>query len=459
MKDFSIGFCHFETEENGNTAIKIGLSGFGKPARMKKNSKKLIKKLGVNLKDIIKGEYTDEVIANIDASNQDLTKEELKTADGLQAKAEEMKAADDSANDAMELKTVAKAFEKANKALNLNVVSLLKAAQSKPVTYTEEHIKIAEEAFRTAASLVDKYDEVISETEEISKKVLKVGKLRDSIIQNDLVNKYEKIWKKVQQAYDRQADSFFVQDELQAIDSSEIAELIAEYLPAKILDVDFEALLVSTDPPGDGWSFLANIIKQKITEVTNALIESGVKIAKEIPSLIIRKELSDIQVDKLTGMPVINTTKDAIIHYYTGKGRTVQLGDRTIDLIKNSADMRRYRKRITEGLTTSPANSIGNLPVNMTNEDWVITFHLGRMTMTYKTVCNGDSCTTTYTIDDDGFVDPNIIGSKIGGDDSAGPNNELMGTPYDYEIIEWRETYPNPGYKIEADGVPLPIEK
>jgi hypothetical protein len=106
----------------------------------------------------------------------------------------------------MELKTVAKAFEKANKALNLNVVSLLKAAQSKPVTYTEEHIKIAEEAFRTAASLVDKYEEVASQNAKLIKKATKITALNDTIVAKDLVNKYEKIWKKVQQEYNKQSN-------------------------------------------------------------------------------------------------------------------------------------------------------------------------------------------------------------------------------------------------------------
>lgn len=459
MKDFSIGFCHFEKEENGSTAIKIGLSGFGKPAKMKKNSKKLIKKLGVNLKDIIKGEYTDEVVASIDEQNATATEEQKAAVLELQGQAEQMKSADDQANDTETLKAVARAFSKASKSMNLNVISLLKAAKSEAVTYTEQHIKIAEEAFRAAASLVDKYEEVASQDEQLVQKAKKITILKDTVVAKDLVNKYEKIWKRVELEY-REQVSFIgsnIKEEGIISDLSIVTNLVDKILPKDFFDVDFESLQVSTDPPGDGWGFITKIIKQKISEVTNALFEAGVKVAKEIPNIIIRKELSDIKVDEVTGMAIIDSTKDAVIHYYTGKGRTVQLGDTTIDLIKNSTDMKRYRKRITEGLTPGPAS--GEVGIDMTNEKKAVTFHLGNMNLRYKTVCNENTCTTTYEVDDDGFVDPNVVGSFFGGDDSTGPNNELMGTPYDYETVQWTETYPNPGYKFTDDGTPLPIER
>ena len=90
----------------------------------------------------------------------------------------------------------------------------------------------------------------------------------------------------------------------------------------------------------------------------------------------------------------------------------------------------------------------------MTFEEKKITFHLGRMGVSYKTTCDEKSCTTTYVVDDAGFVDPNSIGYILKEDDSEGPNNELGGTPYDYEAVIWSETYPNPGYKV-VDGKPF----
>ncbi|MGH1338188.1 MAG: hypothetical protein ACRBFS_18845 [Aureispira sp.] len=60
LKDFSIGFCHLDKEEDGSHSMRIAIEGLGKPNKMKKNSKKLIKKLGINLKDIIKGQFKEE---------------------------------------------------------------------------------------------------------------------------------------------------------------------------------------------------------------------------------------------------------------------------------------------------------------------------------------------------------------------------------------------------------------
>lgn len=208
LKDFSIGLCHFEKEEDGTTAIKIGISGFGKPAKMKKNSKKLIQKLGIKLKDIIKGEYLDEVVTDINTENQNASVEDLATNEVLQKTAEELKATDDAANDNKKLGKVAKEFSKANKLMNKEVVSLLKLAKSETVVYTDKHVKIAEEAFRAAASLVDRYEEVAAKRKNLAKTALKITTLKDNIVKDDLVKKYETIWKKVNQEYNKQMNKF-----------------------------------------------------------------------------------------------------------------------------------------------------------------------------------------------------------------------------------------------------------
>ena len=66
--------------------------------------------------------------------------------------------------------------------------------------------------------------------------------------------------------------------------------------------------------------------------------------------------------------------------------------------------MNYYRNRIKNGFTLSPANG-HNLSVNMTSETSE-TFHLGQMVLEYNTTCNQAECTTNYTVDDKGFVDP-----------------------------------------------------
>jgi len=84
-------------------------------------------------------------------------------------------------------------------------------------------------------------------------------------------------------------------------------------------------------------------------------------------------------------------------------------------------------------------------------------FHLGKMTLAYTTTCKDGNCTTKFTVDDKGFVDPNSISPWQ--DDNEGPDNELGGTPYDYQPVEWSETYKNPGYKTDKDSKPLEIIK
>ncbi|CAI9430321.1 hypothetical protein MSHRCOH1_08975 [Candidatus Ornithobacterium hominis] len=80
------------------------------------------------------------------------------------------------------------------------------------------------------------------------------------------------------------------------------------------------------------------------------------------------------------------------------------------------------------------------------------------MELEYNTTCNQYKCTTNYTVDDRGFVDPNsILSNLLDNDDNYGPNNELGGTPYDYQPVKWSETYKNPGYKTDNDGRPIKI--
>ena len=68
----------------------------------------------------------------------------------------------------------------------------------------DKHIKIAENAFRSAASLLDKYEEIDAKRKNLAKTASKITELKENIIKNDLVKKYETIWKKVQIEYKKQ---------------------------------------------------------------------------------------------------------------------------------------------------------------------------------------------------------------------------------------------------------------
>lgn len=195
QKDFSIGTCIIE-KEDGSTAIKIEMTGFGKPSLVKKNSKKLMKRLGVTLKDVVKGTFVDEAVNGAPAPSLETTKE-----------TEEIKEEGNTANDNESIGQVVKAFQEANKAMNTEVVLLFKQAEQETVVYTTEHIAIAERAFKTAASLVNKYEEV-APTLKSGKAATMVKTMVETIVNKQLVKKYEAIWRKVKKACENQSNTF-----------------------------------------------------------------------------------------------------------------------------------------------------------------------------------------------------------------------------------------------------------
>ena len=205
LKDFSIGFCHFDRAEDGSSSMRMAIEGLGKPSKMKKNSKQLIKKLGLTVKDIIKGQYTEEVVQEIEADMPPSNPEKGAPSAPVQEQAEAFQQKEDSSNQ-QTLQARARAFLKANKAMTTTVIALLKASKEEVVTYTTPHINIAEEAFRTAANLVDIYQQQVEEGKDLAKTAKKITALKDSIVNKDLVNKYERIWKKVQEVYRRQME-------------------------------------------------------------------------------------------------------------------------------------------------------------------------------------------------------------------------------------------------------------
>ena len=157
------------------------------------------------------------------------------------------------------------------------------------------------------------------------------------------------------------------------------------------------------------------------------------------------------------GRVIIDNNYQAIQHYYRGNGESVVLGPKTVEMIKNSKDVQHYISRIKSGATTNPSEGSG-LSVDM--ESLSRTFHLGKMTFSYKTTCKDGNCVTNITVDDKGFVDPNSIASYVNpeGDDNKGPNHELGGSPYDYDPVKWTITFQNPGYEVDKNGSPKPME-
>lgn len=153
------------------------------------------------------------------------------------------------------------------------------------------------------------------------------------------------------------------------------------------------------------------------------------------------------------GRVVIDNTEAAIGHYFRGEGEDVVLGPNVKRLLVNSRRVSEARYNLKSGTTSSPATGSGPIPVDMTTDG---AFFVGLIGLKYQTNCSNGDCTTTFTLNDEGFVDPNYI--SLSPDDNDGPNNEVSGgTTYDFEPYTWKETYKNPGYPLDEDGTPSAI--
>lgn len=134
---------------------------------------------------------------------------------------------------------------------------------------------------------------------------------------------------------------------------------------------------------------------------------------------------------------MIDSTSEAIDHYYNGNGEQVELGPNTKSALINHPSVVRQSNALRSG-TAKHLNS--NLGVDMTGD----VFHVGDTAVVFTTSCSSSECTTNYT----GFVEahnpgmPNIIGSD-GFRDPLSLGFEIGGTPYDYSPYTWSETYPN----------------
>jgi hypothetical protein len=162
---------------------------------------------------------------------------------------------------------------------------------------------------------------------------------------------------------------------------------------------------------------------------------------------------------------IIDNNRQAVKHYYHGKGESVVLGSKTQNAIMNNERIQKAISNLKSGKTESPAKH-GGSGVDVDFQDDM--FHLGRMKLKYNTKCTSAECTTIFNVDDKGFVDPNFVGEKVLGDwfdidsyksDNKGDNLEVGGTPYDYDPVIWSIKYKNPGYDIDKEGNPQPIKK
>ena len=141
---------------------------------------------------------------------------------------------------------------------------------------------------------------------------------------------------------------------------------------------------------------------------------------------------------KSSNAPVVKNTKEAVSHYFKGKGVSADVGDESTKSLLSSTKFREKHAKITSQVV-EPS---GYFSVDLTKE----TFHIGRTNVDYNVSTNGKSSAVTYTLfSRDGFWDPDFIDEKVLGGwfgfskfkpDGAGPNLERGGTPYYYKTRE-----------------------
>jgi DNA-directed RNA polymerase subunit F len=227
-------------------------------------------------------------------------------------------------------------------------------------------------------------------------------------------------------------------------------EKVSDYLPPNYLYKKEVLVLPPPDTSSNALDCVLAIMKARINEMSNTLVDNGPQITKEALKIIIRRKFSNIQND------TINSIQDAVVHYYTGNGRPALLGLDTVDSIKQSDNVQQYKAKIEEGLIANPASGAG-IPIEIQADDTSLAAYLGQMTLRYETTCDEESCTTVYIVDGNGFVGLNDLNEDLN-DEGGSPNDKLEGIPYPHEGAAWKEDFPNPGYSVK-DARPLPIEK
>ena len=145
-KDFAKGVCYFQEVEGQPPIMRIALNGGkGKPAKMKKNGKKLFKKLGFAV-DIFKG---------------DLGLQEV----GLEAKEiDQIEAEVDQENDDQKMISIIRAYKKTFALVANNVIPILKAKT--PEKIEERHYQLSLSLLKLSKSLEDKLEEISEQKQQ-----------------------------------------------------------------------------------------------------------------------------------------------------------------------------------------------------------------------------------------------------------------------------------------------------
>ena len=130
----------------------------------------------------------------------------------------------------------------------------------------------------------------------------------------------------------------------------------------------------------------------------------------------------------------VDSTVEALALYFYGEGIPVNLGEKTINTLKNSPEHLFNQEALKNGTATSETH---RYRVSLENYDY--TFHVGDTVVTYeKSEGTKYRVITFRAFVDDGFWD--VLSGKDG--DRTGPKKELPGgKPYSYIPYSWTEVY------------------
>lgn len=149
-KDFALGDCFFEPQDDGITKLHIALNdGKGKPDKMAKNGKKIFKKIGLT-PNIFKGELPEDLVGEGEFNDTELELIEQEA---------------DESNDNQSLGKVFRQYTKAYKELAEEVIPRLKMPEQE-AQWHPQHLDIARQAFFFSKSFLDKFEEVREKTQE-----------------------------------------------------------------------------------------------------------------------------------------------------------------------------------------------------------------------------------------------------------------------------------------------------